>query len=134
MFSDCESSTHAVAFYNVNKFQDLKESKPKKTKKKKQTQSVTFTVQTFLTKLITQFKSKKKRCDDGPVVCCGDCLAVCSVSEDLHLCRCRLNALEFHLHASPQHFLKAAQINKVSLRRVFCYQHVFAHSTVTSSI
>lgn len=35
LFSDCESSTHTVAFYNVNTFQDYKKKKRKKQKKNK---------------------------------------------------------------------------------------------------
>lgn len=63
--------------------------------------------------------------EDRPVVCCGDCLPVHLTSEDLHaqmLYWCHLNAPEFHVHASPRHFLKAADINKVSLRTDFCCQ------------
>lgn len=32
LFSDCESSTHTIAFYNVNTFQDLKKKKEEKNK------------------------------------------------------------------------------------------------------
>lgn len=49
----------------------------------------------------------------------------------------RSDALGFRLHASPRHFLKAADINKVSLGGVFCCQDASVaatHGSVTSNV